>query len=93
MLCLVVPKNVACGSDKILLFFVQTSLQLGSKLLKGLGVMSDDVSFLSQLLRDSMELQAQAVNKTAAQESDVMKSLQVCIYLCTYIQISVLLEI
>lgn len=61
---------------------MQTSLQLGSKLLKGLGVMSDDVSFLSQLVRDSMELQAQAGNKTAGPEPDVMKSLQVYFCLC-----------
>jgi hypothetical protein len=57
---------------------MQTSLQLGSKLLKGLGVMSDDVNFLSQLVRDSMELQAQeALNKTEDRELDVMKPLQV----------------
>lgn len=58
----------------------QTSLQLGSKLLKGLGIMSDDVNFLSQLVRDSMELQAQdAVSKTDDRELDVMKPLQVLI--------------
>lgn len=56
---------------------MQTSLQLGSKLLKGLGVMSDDVSFLSQLVRDSMEQQAQSANRTAAKETEVMKSMQV----------------
>lgn len=58
--------------------FLQTSLQLGSKLLKGFGVMSDDVTFLSQLVRDSMELQAQeVVDKTDDQVSKVMKPLQV----------------
>lgn len=56
---------------------MQTSLQLGSKLLKGLGVMSDDVSFLSQLVRDSMEQQAQSADRTAAKETDLMKSMQV----------------
>lgn len=56
---------------------MQTSLQLGSKLLKGLGVMSDDVSFLSQLVRDSMEQQAQSADRTAGQETEVMKSMQV----------------
>lgn len=57
---------------------MQTSLQLGSKLLKGFGVMSDDVSFISQLVRDSMELQAQeALSKTDDREFDVMKPLQV----------------
>lgn len=59
---------------------LQTSLQLGSKLLKGLGVMSDDVSFLRQLIRDSMELQAQeALGKTDDQDK-VMKPLEVLIH-------------
>lgn len=40
--------------------------------------MSDDVNFLSQLIRDSMELQAQdALRKTDDQELDIMKPLQV----------------
>lgn len=57
---------------------MQTSLQLGSKLLKGLGVMSDDVAFLSQLIRDSMELQAQeATSHSEYREIDIMKPLQV----------------
>lgn len=60
------------------ILLVQTSLQLGSKLLKGLGVMSDDVNFLSQLVLDSMELQAQdTLHKTGEQDFDVMKPLQV----------------
>lgn len=60
------------------MFQLQTSLQLGSKLLKGLGVMSDDVSFLRQIVRDSMELQAQeALSKNDEQESNVMEPLQV----------------
>jgi hypothetical protein len=55
--------------------FLQTSLQLGSMLMKGLGVMSDDVSFLSKLVRDSMELQAlEALNNV---KEDTMESLQV----------------
>ena len=42
--------------------------------------MSDDVNFLSQLVRDSMELQAQeAISKTDDQEYDVVKPLQVSI--------------
>ncbi|KAF8377432.1 hypothetical protein HHK36_030809 [Tetracentron sinense] len=66
------------GATDAILENAETSLQLGSKLLKGLGVMSDDVTFLSQLLRDSMELQAQdAQNKCDDQEYDVMKPLQV----------------
>lgn len=60
------------------LFLLQTSLQLGSKLLKGFGVMSDDVSFLSKLVRDSMELQAEEeLTKSDNRESSVMKPLQV----------------
>lgn len=65
---------------------MQTSLQLGSKLMKGLGVMSDDVTFLRQLVRDSMELQAlealnksdeEALNKSDERDLDVLKPLQV----------------
>lgn len=46
--------------------------------------MSDDVTFLSQIVRDSMEMQAQekaqeALNKTDGTELDVMKPLQVLI--------------
>lgn len=60
---------------------MQTSLQLGSKLLKGFGVMSDDVSFFGQLVRDSMELQAQeALSKTDDREYDIMEPLQVNTY-------------
>ena len=47
-------------------------------LLKDLGVMSDDVNFLSKLVRDSIELQAQEVlNNAKDQDLDVMKPLQV----------------
>uniref|UniRef100_A0A453JKT4 Uncharacterized protein n=2 Tax=Aegilops tauschii TaxID=37682 RepID=A0A453JKT4_AEGTS len=47
-------------------------------LMKGLGVMSDDVSFLSKLVRDSMELQAQeALNNVESRETTTMESLQV----------------
>lgn len=44
--------------------------------------MSDDVSFLSQLVRDSMEQQAQekALVKTDDQKTEVMKPLQVYTY-------------
>ncbi|XP_038681766.1 K(+) efflux antiporter 3, chloroplastic isoform X2 [Tripterygium wilfordii] len=65
------------GATDAILENAETSLQLGSKLLKGLGVMSDDVTFLSQLFRDSMELQAlDALNKTEDREFDNMNSLQ-----------------
>ncbi|CAI0448705.1 unnamed protein product, partial [Linum tenue] len=67
------------GATDAILENAETSLQLGSKLLKGLGVMSDDVNFLSQLVRDSMEMQAQeaALRKTDESDSDIMKPLQV----------------
>ncbi|XP_047315167.1 K(+) efflux antiporter 3, chloroplastic [Impatiens glandulifera] len=66
------------GATDAILENAETSLQLGSKLLKGLGVMSDNVNFLSQLLRDSMELQAQeALDRTEGQEIDAVKPLQV----------------
>ncbi|KAJ9561229.1 hypothetical protein OSB04_006389 [Centaurea solstitialis] len=64
------------GATDAILENAETSLQLGSKLLKGLGVMSDDVSFLSQLVRDSMELQAQAISVTKDPDPDAMKPLQ-----------------
>lgn len=61
---------------------MQTSLQMGSKLLKGLGVMSDDIAFLSQLIRDSMETQAQeALSQSEYRELDMMKPLQVLNYI------------
>ncbi|PON75876.1 Glutathione-regulated potassium-efflux system protein KefB [Parasponia andersonii] len=66
------------GATDAILENAETSLQLGSKLLKGLGVMSDDVSFLSQLVRDSMELQAQeSLDKSDDREAEIMKPLQV----------------
>jgi hypothetical protein len=56
----------------------QTSLQLGSKLLRGLGVMSDDVTFLSQLMRESMEVKAQeALERKDEKEPEIMKPFQV----------------
>ncbi|GAB2268059.1 K(+) efflux antiporter 3, chloroplastic [Dionaea muscipula] len=66
------------GATDAILENAETSLQLGTKLLKGFGVMSDDVTFLSQLVRDSMELQAQEVyDRTDDRDYDVMKPLQV----------------
>ncbi|CAN7091927.1 unnamed protein product [Brassica rapa subsp. narinosa] len=47
------------GATDAILENAETSLQLGSKMLRGFGVMSDDVSFLSRVFRDSMEIQAQ----------------------------------
>ncbi|KAL3614413.1 K(+) efflux antiporter 3, chloroplastic [Castilleja foliolosa] len=66
------------GATDALLENAETSLQLGSKLLKGLGVMSDEVTFLRQIVRDSMEIQAQeALGGADEQELNVMKPLQV----------------
>lgn len=66
------------GTTDAILENAEMSLQLGSKLLKDFGVMSDDVNFLSQLFRDSMELQAQeALSKNDAREFDITKPLQV----------------
>ncbi|XP_021776207.1 K(+) efflux antiporter 3, chloroplastic-like isoform X1 [Chenopodium quinoa] len=66
------------GATEAIIENAETSLQLGSKLLKGFGVMSDDVDFLSQLVRNSMEINAQdTVNKTKDQEYSVMQPVQV----------------
>ncbi|KAG5023225.1 hypothetical protein JHK82_019127 [Glycine max] len=66
------------GATDAILENAETSLHLGSKLLKGLGVMSDDVAFLSQLIRDSMELQAQeGIGQSEDRGLDIMKPLQV----------------
>ncbi|XP_047982502.1 K(+) efflux antiporter 3, chloroplastic [Salvia hispanica] len=65
------------GATDAILENAETSLQLGSKLLTGFGVMSDDVNFLRQLVRESMEVQAQeAVARSDDQEMTVMKPLQ-----------------
>ncbi|KAK7400409.1 hypothetical protein VNO78_11615 [Psophocarpus tetragonolobus] len=66
------------GATDAILENAETSLHLGSKLLKGLGVMSDDVAFLSQLIRDSMEIQAQeAIGQSEDRGLDIMKPMQV----------------
>ncbi|CAH9081910.1 unnamed protein product [Cuscuta europaea] len=65
------------GATDAILESTESSLQLGSKLLKGFGVMSDDVTFLSQLVRDSMELQAQEGLGKIDDQNEVMKPLQV----------------
>ncbi|KAJ3674522.1 hypothetical protein LUZ60_005138 [Juncus effusus] len=69
------------GATDVVLENAETSLTLGSMLLRDLGVMSDDVSFLSKLVRDSMELQAQeALDRSLrieARDVDLMKPLQV----------------
>ncbi|VVB07812.1 unnamed protein product [Arabis nemorensis] len=68
------------GATDAILENAETSLQLGSKLLRGFGVMSDDVSFLSKVFRDSMEIQAQdeitAAETSASSQVLPMKPMQ-----------------
>ncbi|XP_071721694.1 K(+) efflux antiporter 3, chloroplastic [Rutidosis leptorrhynchoides] len=65
------------GATDAIVENAETSLQLGSKLLTGFGVMSDDVTFYSQIVRNSMELQAQdKLSKVDEQDVDIMKPLQ-----------------
>lgn len=64
------------GATDAILENAETSLQLGSKMLRGFGVMSDDVSFLSRVFRDSMEIQAQD-EITAAETSAAAAASQV----------------
>lgn len=77
------PKYVVCFSinydrDLILDLVPQTSLQLGSVLLRGLGVMSDDVRFLRRMMRESMELRAQeTVERKDGRETDWLVAFQV----------------
>ncbi|KAG7615108.1 K(+) efflux antiporter 3 [Arabidopsis thaliana] len=63
------------GATDAILENAETSLQLGSKLLTGFGVMSDDVSFLSKVFRDSMEIQAQE-EITASETNAGLKPMQ-----------------
>ncbi|XP_024364445.1 K(+) efflux antiporter 3, chloroplastic isoform X2 [Physcomitrium patens] len=59
------------GITDCILENAETSLQLGSVLLRGLGVMSDDVRFLRRMMRESMELRAQeTVEKKEHKETD-----------------------
>ncbi|ESQ38115.1 hypothetical protein EUTSA_v10028445mg [Eutrema salsugineum] len=70
------------GATDAILENAETSLQLGSKMLRGFGVMSDDVSFLSKVFRDSMEIQAQdeitaAETIAAASQDQLLKPMLV----------------
>ncbi|KAL8137307.1 hypothetical protein V2J09_003308 [Rumex salicifolius] len=67
------------GATDAILENTEASLQMGSMLLKGLGVMSDDVAYLSQAVRNSMEIQAQEKGNIIVDEnvSDVLKPLEV----------------
>jgi len=65
--------------NNLLQHFSQTSLLLGSVLLRGLGVMSDDVRFLRRMMRESMELRAQeTVDRKESKEIDWLVTFQVC---------------
>ncbi|KAL2622723.1 hypothetical protein R1flu_002928 [Riccia fluitans] len=65
------------GATDAILESTETSLQLGSLLLRGLGVRSDDVSFLRRLMRESMELRAQeALEKKSNDENDYIVRFQ-----------------
>ncbi|KAG6554856.1 hypothetical protein Mapa_003439 [Marchantia paleacea] len=65
------------GATDAILENTETSLQLGSILLRGLGVRSDDVSFLRRLMRESMELRAQeALEKKGNVENDYVVQFQ-----------------
>lgn len=77
-----VSESLDLNVSFVLLFGSQTSLQLGSKMLRGFGVMSDDVSFLSRVFTDSMEIQAQdeitaaETNAAASQVPPLMKPMR-----------------
>ncbi|CAM6096927.1 unnamed protein product [Calypogeia fissa] len=65
------------GATDAILETTETSLQLGSLLLRGLGVRSDDVSFLRGLMRESMELRAQeTLEKKGSKEADYVVKFQ-----------------
>ncbi|KAM7264855.1 hypothetical protein ACFE04_002538 [Oxalis oulophora] len=65
------------GATDAIVENTETSLKLGSKLLTGFGVMSDDVSFYSNIVRNSMELEAEEeLTKVNDQDVDIMKPLQ-----------------
>ncbi|KAL3691276.1 hypothetical protein R1sor_004927 [Riccia sorocarpa] len=65
------------GATDAILETTETSLQLGSILLRGLGVRSDDVSFLRRLMRESMELRAQeALDKKSNDENEYIVQFQ-----------------
>jgi voltage-gated potassium channel Kch len=65
------------GITDCILENAETSLQLGSVLLRGLGVMSDDVRFLRRMMRESMELRAQeTVDRKDSRETDWLVAFQ-----------------
>ncbi|EFJ25893.1 hypothetical protein SELMODRAFT_51301, partial [Selaginella moellendorffii] len=66
------------GATDAILENAETSLELGSVLLRGLGVMPDDVNFLRRIMRESLDVQAQeALEKKAGGEFAWVKPFQV----------------
>lgn len=67
----------AVGATDAILENTETSLQLGSVLLRGLGVLSDDVTFLTRIMRESMELRARvALEKKEEKDEDWLTPFQ-----------------
>ncbi|XP_024533547.1 K(+) efflux antiporter 3, chloroplastic isoform X5 [Selaginella moellendorffii] len=65
------------GATDAILENAETSLELGSVLLRGLGVMPDDVNFLRRIMRESLDVQAQeALEKKAGGEFAWVKPFQ-----------------
>ncbi|EFJ16565.1 hypothetical protein SELMODRAFT_421812 [Selaginella moellendorffii] len=65
------PQLKAAGATDAILETAETSVELGSVLLRGLGVMADDVNFLTRVMRESLEVQAQvAIESKNAGEFD-----------------------
>lgn len=69
-------KLKSAGATDAILENTETSLQLGSVLLRGLGVLSDDVSFLTRVMRESLELRARAALERLDGEGDWLNSFQ-----------------
>lgn len=68
----------SAGATDAILENTETSLQLGSVLLRGLGVLSDDVSFLTRVMRESMELRARvALERQEEKDGNWLDSFQV----------------
>eukprot|EP00250_Pteridium_aquilinum_P020013 c24667_g1_i1 orf=705-3422(-) len=67
----------SAGATDAILDNTETSLQLGSVLLRGLGVLSDDVSFLTRVMRESLELRARvAIERQEEKDGAWLNSFQ-----------------
>lgn len=68
----------AVGATDVILENTEASLQLGSVLLRGLGVLSDEVSFLTRIMRESMEVRARvALENQEEKDGDWERPFQV----------------